>query len=176
MSDIDTNVDLFVRLLARYQGQIYAYILSIVGNYNDSDDIFQETSSKLWEMFGQYEPGTDFLKWALSVAYYRVLDYRKNAKRHQKVLYSDDFFKQLADSAPQHLSKTREYLERLAHCIDKLRPQDATSLRCGTMTRYRSVILPLALTGRCDVFILIWRVFNAFYSNALRMHNHHVWK
>ena len=53
MSDIDTNVDLFVRLLARYQGQIYAYILSIVGNYNDSDDIFQETSSKLWEMFGQ---------------------------------------------------------------------------------------------------------------------------
>ncbi|NLK42153.1 MAG: sigma-70 family RNA polymerase sigma factor [Planctomycetes bacterium] len=159
MSDIDTNVDLFVRLLARYQGQIYAYILSIVGNYNDSDDIFQETSSKLWEMFGQYEPGTDFLKWALSVAYYRVLDYRKNAKRHQKVLYSDDFFKQLADSAPQHLSKTREYLERLAHCIDKLRPQDATLIKM----RYNDAI-PVS-----DIAARINRTMRCVYFNLARI-------
>ena len=76
MSEKENNIDLFVRLLAKYQGQIYSYILSVIGNFNDSDDILQETSSKLWQMFDQYESGTDFLKWSLSVAYYRILEYR----------------------------------------------------------------------------------------------------
>ena len=119
-------MDLFVRLLARHQGQIYSYILSVVGKYNDSDDIFQNTSSKLWEMFEKYEQGTDFLKWSLSVAHYCVLEYRKKAKRHNKVIYTDDFFNQISDSAPKNLSKTREYLEKLKQCIDKLHPKDVS--------------------------------------------------
>lgn len=129
MYEKDQNLDLFVRLLSRHQGQIYSYILSIVGNFNDADDILQETSSKMWEIFDRYEPGTDFLKWSLSVAYYRVLEHRKNAKRRNRVIFTDDFFEHLSDSAPQHLSKTREYLERLNSCIEKLPPQDASVIK-----------------------------------------------
>ena len=129
MSTKDKELDLFVRLLARYQGQIYSYILSIIGNYNDSDDILQETSSKLWEIFDRYEPGTDFLKWSLSIAHYRVLEYRKSAKRRNKIMYTDDFFKQISDLAPKHLSKTKEYLEKLKHCMEKLQPKDASIIQ-----------------------------------------------
>jgi RNA polymerase sigma-70 factor (ECF subfamily) len=126
MSEKEKNLDLFVRLLSRHQGQIYAYILSVIGNYNDSDDILQETSGKLWEIFDRYEPGTDFLKWSLSVAYYRILEYRKKAKRSKTMIYTDEFFKQLSDSAPNHLSRTREHLEKLKHCIEKLQPREAS--------------------------------------------------
>ena len=129
MSGNIKDIDTFVRLLARHQGQIYSYILSLVGKFNDSDDILQETSSKLWEMFDQYEPGTDFLKWSLTVAYYRVLDYRKKAKRQNKVIYTDDFFDHISDSAPKHLSSTRKYLERLKYCIEKLKPEDASIIK-----------------------------------------------
>lgn len=136
MSEKQEKLDLFVRLLSRYQGQIYSYILSVVGNYSDSDDILQETSSKLWDKFEQYEPGTDFLKWSLSVAYYRILEYRKNAKRRNKIIYTDDFVKNLSDSAPTYLSSTREHLEKLKDCIGKLPPSDTSLI---AMRYYKSI-------------------------------------
>jgi RNA polymerase sigma-70 factor (ECF subfamily) len=128
-SSKEKNLDLFVRLLAKHQGQIYSYILSIVGNYHDSDDILQETASKLWVLFDRYEPGTDFLKWSLSVAFYRVLEYRKKAKLRSKILYSDDFFRQISELAPVHLSRTQEYLEKLKDCMERLQPSDAALIK-----------------------------------------------
>lgn len=136
MSDKQEKLDLFVRLLSRYQGQIYSYILSVVGNYSDADDILQDTSTKLWDLFDRYEPGTDFLKWSLSVAYYRVLEYRKKAKRCNKTIYTDDFFNDLSDSAPKYLSSTREYLEKLKGCIEKLVPNDKSLI---AMRYYKSI-------------------------------------
>lgn len=136
MSDKQKKLDLFVRLLSRHQGQIYSYILSVVGDFSDSDDILQETSSKLWEKFDQYEPGTNFLKWSLSIAYYRILEYRKNAKRRNKVIYTDDFVKDLSDSATKYLSSTREHLERLKDCIKKLPSQDTSII---AMRYYKSI-------------------------------------
>lgn len=128
-TDSTKNVDVFVRLLAKHQGQIYSYILSLVGNFNDADDVLQETSSKLWELFDQFEPGTDFLKWSLSVAHYRVLDFRKKAQRNRRVVYTEDFFEFVSDSAPKRLSATSEYLEKLKNCLEKLQPADASIIK-----------------------------------------------
>lgn len=129
MTQNSENVDFFVRLLSRHQGQIYSYILSLVGNFNDADDILQETLSKLWELFDQFEPGTNFLKWSLSVAHYRVLDFRKRARRNRKIVYTDDFFELISYSAPAHLSTTNEYLERLKICMEKLREPDSSIIK-----------------------------------------------
>ena len=127
MKPDNDNVRIFVRMLSKYQGQIYSYILSLVGNCSDADDILQDTSSKMWEMFDIYEPGTDFLKWSLSVAYYRVLEYRRKNKYHKSLIYDDDFFIHLSESAPSRLSQTSKRLEKLKDCIDKL-DQNETSL------------------------------------------------
>jgi RNA polymerase sigma-70 factor (ECF subfamily) len=123
------DVDSFVRLFASHQGQIYSYILALVGNYNDADDVLQETSSKMWELFGSFRPGTDFLKWARSVAYYRVLEYRKKYKRNSKVIYSEQFLELVSESSPKYLSKTNEHLELLKYCVGKLRPPDVALIK-----------------------------------------------
>ena len=158
--DKEEKMDSFIRLLSRYQGQIYSYILSLVGKFNDSDDILQETSSKLWEIYDQYEPETDFLKWSLSVAYYRVLEYRKNAQRHKKVIYTDDFFHQLSDSAPKCLSRTREYLEKLKCCTEKLGPEDASIIKL----RYNHTVSVKEIARRIN------RPIRGVYLSLARIH------
>ncbi len=126
MSEKNDKIDLFVRLLSRYQGQIYSYILSLVGNCSDSDDLLQETCSKLWDLFDRYEPGTDFLRWSLRIAHYRVLEYRKQAKGRRKILYTDEFIQQLSEPVPEKFSKTGEYLEKLKICLEKLSPHESS--------------------------------------------------
>lgn len=37
----------FVRLLTQHQRRVYAYILGIVPNWNDADEILQETNIRL---------------------------------------------------------------------------------------------------------------------------------
>jgi uncharacterized repeat protein (TIGR01451 family) len=41
----------------------------------------QETSVALWEMFDEFEEGTNFLGWACRIAYFRILRYREKKKR-----------------------------------------------------------------------------------------------
>ena len=75
----------FVRLLTQHQRLVYGYILKMVVNWNDADEILQETNLRLWEEFDRFEPGTDFAAWAIRVAYYQVLTWRKKRDRSRLV-------------------------------------------------------------------------------------------
>lgn len=54
--------------------------MSAIGDWNQADDILQETMSVLWNKFDQYVIGTDFLSWALKVAHFQVLCHIKSRK------------------------------------------------------------------------------------------------
>ena len=55
--------DLFCELLTLHQGQLHGYILALVGNRADADDLFQSTSMVLWRKFDTFQPGSSFLAW-----------------------------------------------------------------------------------------------------------------
>jgi RNA polymerase sigma-70 factor, ECF subfamily len=135
MSDSNNTMDIagFVKLLTAHHGQLYSYTLSLVGNFADADDVFQETTSKMWELFGNFQPGTDFLSWAITIAHYRVLDYRKRKQRDSKLIFGEDFFQNISQKAPGELSKTNEYLEKLRECITRLPEQDTHILKMRYM-------------------------------------------
>ena len=82
---IDESRRQFVRLLTQHQRRVYGYILKMVVNWNDADEILQETNLRLWEEFDRFEPGTDFAAWATRVAYYQVLTWRKKRDRSRLV-------------------------------------------------------------------------------------------
>ena len=83
--NIDESRRQFVRLLTQHQRRVYGYILKMVVNWNDADEILQETNLRLWEEFDRFEPGTDFAAWAIRVAYYQVLTWRKKRDRSRLV-------------------------------------------------------------------------------------------
>ena len=46
----------FVALFVKNQRRIYGYILTLVPDCNEADDLFQQTSMVLWEKSGEFRP------------------------------------------------------------------------------------------------------------------------
>ena len=77
------QVDAFVRLLGQNQRRIFLYVMSLVPNWNDAEEIIQETNLVLWREFARFELGTNFTAWACKVALHQVLAWRKRVKRNR---------------------------------------------------------------------------------------------
>ena len=113
----------FVRDLTENARRIYAYIFTLVPNWADADEIFQETSAVLWTKYGDYQPGTDFRAWAFRFAYFKVLQFRK-AEGKNLLRLSDQFIDAVDRDALGGNDLWQERHRLLADCYALLRPQD----------------------------------------------------
>ena len=82
---VDDSRRQFIRLMTKYERMVYGYILSLVPNWADADEILQETNIRLWEEFEKFQLGTNFAAWAIRVAHFQVLTWRKKASRSRLV-------------------------------------------------------------------------------------------
>ena len=76
------QVDDFLSQYSGCESWLFAYLMALLGNRDDAEEVFQETTLALWRSFGDFQPGTDFVRWAKRVAFHRVLTYRKQRQRH----------------------------------------------------------------------------------------------
>lgn len=112
----------FMRLFVANQRSIYAYILALVHNYVDADDILQETSVVMWRKFGEFQPGTDFIAWGITIARYQVMKFSKLRSR-SKVQFNDDLVHAIADCTEVQLAGLDDRLKALRRCRRKLNEQ-----------------------------------------------------
>jgi RNA polymerase sigma-70 factor (ECF subfamily) len=84
------EIERFVRLLALCQRRIFVYAMSLLHDPDDAEDVLQETNLVLWKKFKEYEPGTDFARWASRIAYHEALRVRRKKGRSRQ-RFSDDF-------------------------------------------------------------------------------------
>jgi RNA polymerase sigma-70 factor, ECF subfamily len=109
----------FVRELTVSQGRIRAFIVSMMPGSPDVADVLQETNLTLWKSRERYEPGTNFMAWALTVARLEVLHQRDRSKRLGRLVLSEKLMDVLADEAPEH-PPHETYLAALETCMSKL--------------------------------------------------------
>jgi RNA polymerase sigma-70 factor (ECF subfamily) len=128
MDSSHKKTEVFLSLLMASQRRINAYIFSLVPNFNDADDIMQETITVMWRKFGSFEIGTDFAGWGLKVAYYCILDYRKR-KEKDRIIFTDKIFQQISEVAGERQSQTDERIRHLRQCIEKLKSEDQRFLK-----------------------------------------------
>jgi len=112
----------FVGLFTANHRRVFAFILSLVPNYNDAEDIMQETARISWEKFSQFTPGTDFVAWVITIAKYAVLDSLKR-KRLMAPL-SKDIIELVSAQSHQILHRKPDQILALRGCIQKLEPWD----------------------------------------------------
>jgi RNA polymerase sigma-70 factor (ECF subfamily) len=116
---IEESRRLFVRLLTQHQRRVYGYILKLIVNWNDADEILQETNLRLWEEFDRFEPGTDFAAWAIRVAHYQILTWRK--KRNRSRLVFDEAAIQTIHVEEQSIMAAGDSREQaLMVCLEQL--------------------------------------------------------
>jgi RNA polymerase sigma-70 factor (ECF subfamily) len=116
---------LFLRLFLQNERRLYAYILTLLPNRADADDLLQDASLVMWDKFDERHPPDDFTAWACRVAYFKVLDFYKKTHR-SRVRFSQAMVERVADTAVEHAAVLQldARREALAGCIEKLSPRD----------------------------------------------------
>lgn len=118
----------FIQLLIRNRQRVFSFIMTLVPDWNDAEEILQETSTVLWRKFDQFEPGSDFVRWANQVAYYEVLKFRKR-KKTESVRFRRAVLEKLARESTEMNGVLEDQREALARCVQKLPEKDRQLLR-----------------------------------------------
>src|SRR6476620_893060 len=88
---------LFAALLRENRSRVFGYLLALVQNLSDAEDLYQQTALVLWEKFAQYESGSDFGSWATSVAHYSAVNFLRRQSR-RRTLFSDAVLARLVET------------------------------------------------------------------------------
>jgi RNA polymerase sigma-70 factor (ECF subfamily) len=118
----------FLQLFLAHERRIFGFLLALVPTWSDAEDLLQEASVVMWRKLDEFEPGTDFAAWALSIARYQVLSFRKKQRR-DRVLFSERTLEMLADEMTALGRSEDARRDALEHCIARLNTRDRELIR-----------------------------------------------
>jgi RNA polymerase sigma-70 factor, ECF subfamily len=113
----------FVALFVKNQRRIYGYILTVVPDCNEADDLFQQTSLVLWEKAAQFRPEGDFVRWACGIALNVIRNYRVKRGRDRHC-FSDEMMARIAEVRAEKSEWLEAGLAALRACMRELDPFD----------------------------------------------------
>ncbi len=137
--------DRFMQLYVQNQGRIYRYVLSLVLNAADAEELFQQTSLTLWQHRESFDPSRgEFGRWAMTIALNHVRKHlRTQSRRPREIALSEQAIERIA---ALHLTEGELFETRrraLAACLERL-PERSR----GVLTRYYESQLNVEQVGR----------------------------
>ena len=119
----DDRAEQFIRLLAENERRLTAYVMALLPHSADAEDVLQETKLAIWRSFDQFEEGTSFGAWARTIAFHRILDFRKRkARENQRICFSDECCRMLAQTIEDGTARREEQMKSLMNCVAQLQP------------------------------------------------------
>lgn len=118
MSESDRNEEFLAALVDAQRG-LYIYVLRLLPNANDANDVLQEANLVMLRKQAEFQPGTDFLAWAATIAHYQVLSFRLKMHR-ERLVFDEELTNQLAVQGAQRTEDLTPTVEALNHCKDRL--------------------------------------------------------
>ena len=129
--------DEFVLELTQAQQSLLSYIYRRVANRDQAQEVLQQTNLALCRKADKFELGTNFNAWAVTMARYQILSYRRKVAR-DRLVFTDEVFTVVDDRDEESLVR-EEHNRILRFCyrklskvnqeLMKLRYQDGLSLR-----------------------------------------------
>jgi RNA polymerase sigma-70 factor, ECF subfamily len=116
---------LFLRLFLQNERRLFAYVLTLLPNRADADDVLQDASLVMWDKFDVRRPPDDFAAWGCRIAYYKVLDFLKAARRGRARL-GRLMLERVGETAAEQAGPLQldDRREALAGCLEKLNTRD----------------------------------------------------
>ena len=109
----------FLKEFASHHDRLFAYLFSLLPHRPDAEDVFQRCSLVLWQKFDQWEPGSDFLSWACSVAFYEARNFIRVASR-DRLRFGEALLESLAKERAESLRRRDDRVAALQECLKKL--------------------------------------------------------
>jgi len=121
----------FEQLLSRYEKPLFTFIVRMVGNRHDAEDVFQETLSRVLEKVESYDEQGKFGSWLFGIAYHLCVD-RSRRKQRWKFVFSHKEVpreslpdEDLVDPGPlpDAIVEQEELMELITKALVRLSPQ-----------------------------------------------------
>lgn len=128
MQDRMEKEKLFIKLMRQSQDIVYPFILMMVHNAADAEEIMQETYAVMWKNFDSFQPTTNFTAWGFKIARFQTLRFIEKASR-SKVFISAELMQSIADRAEKKLEMLSPLKESLRICLRKLDKRDYNLIR-----------------------------------------------
>ncbi len=115
----------FVRLLVEHEPRVRSFLRGLLPTWHDVEEVTQEASLVAWRKFGDFEEGTSFGGWLLTIARFEALKYRRRVAR-TPLVFADDVWDLLVDEAGEEDAREEDALQirrqHLETCLEKLHP------------------------------------------------------
>lgn len=112
--------EVFVQLLLEHEPQVRSFLRGLLPTWEDVDDVLQEAGLIAWRKFGEFEQGTAFGGWFLTIARFEALAHRRRIAK-TPLVFSEDIWELLADESHDGESET-SYRQHLEGCLGKCIP------------------------------------------------------
>ena len=109
----------FLSRVSRVQRSLYAFILTLVRQPADAEDVLQETNVVLWQKAGEFDASREFMPWALRIAYLQALAHLKRQQR-LPMTFDEPLIAVLADEATAQRAELDLRRHALTGCLQKL--------------------------------------------------------
>lgn len=125
------DVAAFETLYARHRGMLYRFLLRSVRDPHRTDELFQETWSRVISARARYQPQAKFSTWLLQIAHNLMID---GSRRTRPISGSDEADVALANVAmpereqPDHTLSDFERRRGLQRAIEQLPDEQRTAM------------------------------------------------
>jgi RNA polymerase sigma-70 factor, ECF subfamily len=119
----EARAERFLRLYIENQHRLSGFVHTLVPNWQDAEELVQESLLILWRKFDDFDLATNFFPWAARVAQYEVLNYRRRQRRASPQL-SEAAIQEIAATAVTASTDLELQREALRHCLDLLPDRD----------------------------------------------------
>lgn len=135
----------FAKLLVQDQPRLRSFVRSMIFQESDVDEIVQETASKAFERFSQYDPARPFDAWLITLARYEIMTFLKK-RRRDKLVFSTETVDRLMQTFDDRPDRWKQYtLDSLERCMKRLKEEDRELVRMRYAERKLSKQIASAL-------------------------------
>ena len=113
----------FVRLLGLSQGRVLSFVITLLPNWNEAEEVVARTSVVLWKKKDEFDPNRDFVRWACGIAYRQTLIYLRERRRDHLTM-SVDVLERIAQVRMSQDELLEQRRQALQGCLKKLANSD----------------------------------------------------
>ncbi len=97
----------YAALLERHQGRIYSFLLRLVGDGHEAEDLAQVVFLKAFRSLASFELGRPFHSWLFAIAHHAALDFLRARKTDLSLDHDEDPIDPAdASDGPERLAET----------------------------------------------------------------------
>lgn len=112
----------FIEALTRHQPALEAFCHANLANRDAAQEVLQATCVKLWHKASDWNPETEFLPWAFTVARFMVLAHIRVQMR-DRLVFDEEVVLAMAAETEAAAGEFDRRREALSHCMKKLNPE-----------------------------------------------------